>query len=110
MDFNDFLQQEINFFKKNNFGNKRENFEAALELQPDNAVIKELADGGGQNILIQEEKAQAGANDVSAKSKLALVYYARAIADFEMVLKYKPDDNTARELLEMVKAEMAKNK
>jgi len=34
--------------------------------------------------------------------------YARAAADFEMVLKYKPDDSTARELLEMAKTELAK--
>ena len=229
MNFNDYLQQGIIFFQESNFGKALENFEAALELQPDNADIKALANGCRQNILIQEQKAQASANeaihraevigikvtdvdkviaeytealrhnanDFSAKSKLASVYYirgltfnskgehtraiedyseaiknepeytlafnkrgwtnletgnydqaikdfekviqfkpddaqpkqnlanaylqrgieydkkgdyARAIADFEMVLKYKPDDNTARELLEMAKAEMAKNK
>ena len=30
--------------------------------------------------------------------------YNHAIPDFEMVLKFAPDNNTARELLQMVKA------
>jgi len=36
--------------------------------------------------------------------------YAKAIPDFEMALKYDKNDNTARELLEMAKAELEKNK
>ena len=35
--------------------------------------------------------------------------YARAIPDFKKVLELEPDNNTARELLEMAKAEMAKS-
>jgi len=35
--------------------------------------------------------------------------YARAVSDYEEALKYKPDDGSIRELLEMAKAEIAKH-
>lgn len=67
-----------------------------------------------------EKLIQINSNDDKAKQKLAGAYlqrgisfdkksdYANAIPNFEMCLKYAPDNNTARELLAMAKAEMAK--
>ena len=59
-------------------------------------------------------------NDAQSKKSLAIAYqkrgiaydrkgdYAHAIPDFEMVLKLDPENSSARELIDMDKAEMAK--
>jgi tetratricopeptide (TPR) repeat protein len=225
MDFNDYVNQGIAFFQKNEYGPAIENLKAAANLMPDNPEIRELIKMVEAKAGMEAQASQAAANearqraeamgitdvdqaikeytealkrspnDASAKSNLASAYYirgvtftskgdnaraiadysnaikyepnypfafnkrgqayltngdfdkaiadfeelirldpnnngiknnlanvymqrgieydkkkdyTRAISDFEKVLKYKPDDNTARELLQMAKAEKAK--
>ena len=117
----------LEFMSDGDYGQAIKDYNEAIKYQPDypHAFNKRgqayLANGECNNAIKDFEKLiQPNQNNKTAENLLANAYmksgiehdkkkdYARAMSDYEMVLKFRPDDTTARKLLEMAKAEKAK--
>ena len=102
-----------------------EEYSEAIKINPDYSLaLKKRGaasrEAGNYDQVIKDygKLLQLNPNDAEAKQNLASAYrhrvklndreydYARAIEDFEMALKYNPDDDYSRDLLEVVKADM----
>jgi len=93
MDFDEYVQRGVSFFKEEKFDLALENFEAALCIQPNNGDIKDL---------VEMLKAQADMISNASKQKADFKGTAeedKEIAEYTELLESNPNDASAKEAL-----------
>jgi tetratricopeptide (TPR) repeat protein len=100
MDFIDYARQGVEFFQKGKFDLAKENFEKALEIQPDNADVRQFLGHIEMAVNAKAQAANAAVDEAKERAKIwGITDVDQTIAECTEALKRDPGDSSAKSTL-----------
>ena len=110
MNFNDYVNRGAASFQEGKFGQALENFEAALNIQPGNADLRQMVEMIKMQVNLASNAQQALADEAKQRTEAMKGMAAlggrtvpddidKAIAEYSEALKRNPNDTDAKQIL-----------